>query len=101
MFFSFLYNHSAVENMIGAANTGLAGGAFSGDKRLDMNDKIIEACLDAESQTFTLAVRRQGQPDDEPSEVLLRDNVPASQFPARIGICGHMGTEISLLHEPV
>ncbi len=88
--------------MIGASNTGLCGGAFRGDKKLDMNDKIIEARLDAESQTFTLAVRRQGQPDDEPSEVvLLRDHVPASQFPARIGICGHNSTTITLLHESV
>ncbi len=87
--------------MIGAANNDLCGGSFGRDKRFDMKGKIIEACLDAESQTFTLAVRLPGQPDDEPPELVLRqDFVPVSQFPARIGISGHNGTRITLLHDP-
>lgn len=94
-----------VDTLIGAANEELCGGPFGFDKKFDMQGKIVEARLEAESQTFTLALQlnqQKGPPGGvEPSEVVLRQgHVPASYFPARIGINGHNGTKITLLHKP-
>jgi hypothetical protein len=96
----FLFDES-VDPLIGAANKELCGGPFSRDKRFHMQGKIVEACLDAAAQTFTVALHQQEKPGDEPAEVVLRqDHVPASYFPARIGINGHNGTKITMLHQP-
>jgi hypothetical protein len=96
----FLFDDS-VDALIGAANEELCGGPFGPDKKFDMQGKTVEACLDAAAQTFTVALHLKGKPGDEPTEVVLRqDHVPASLFPARIGINGHNGTKITLLHDP-